>query len=162
MSPCQSLPEHLFCLSRWTMSMNNVGLLETSNSMVTLTCFPWCQPKWFWDEINNQSQILQGLGTTSWSKCKQPLGEAVHLYCQCSQEGRKRPRMKVWQSEFCPSTGSLHMGQHGQGTSSLCQCRRHMSQLLRLKSNTERKKKERKKIQKEKKFCSKNIIQLYT
>jgi hypothetical protein len=44
------LLEHLCCISRrktcWTMSMDNVGLtiylLETSNSMVTLTFFPWC------------------------------------------------------------------------------------------------------------------------
>ena len=47
MDPCTFLLEHLFYLShrktRWTMSINNVGLkiclLRTSNSMVTLTFF---------------------------------------------------------------------------------------------------------------------------
>ena len=45
------LPEHLFCLShrktRWTMSMDNVGLetclLGTSNSMATLIFLPCCK-----------------------------------------------------------------------------------------------------------------------
>ena len=53
----------------WTMSMDNVGpricLLGTSNSMITLTFWPWCNPKWSRDEFNNQSWILQGLGATS-------------------------------------------------------------------------------------------------
>jgi hypothetical protein len=56
------LVDDLFCLShrktRWTMLVDNVGLkvrlLETSNSMVTLTFFPWCKPKWSRDEFNNQ------------------------------------------------------------------------------------------------------------
>ena len=68
------LPEHLFHLSHyktyWTMSVDHVGLKPclggTSNFMVTLALFPWCKPKWSRDEFNNQSQILQGLGTTSW------------------------------------------------------------------------------------------------
>ena len=51
--------------------MNNVGLkiciLGTSNSMVTLTFFPWCKPKWSQHKFNSQSQILHGLGTTSGS-----------------------------------------------------------------------------------------------
>ena len=67
------LIKHLFCFShrktRWTMSVDNVGLkiclLGTLNFMVTLTFFPWCKPKWSRNEFNNQSQILQGLGTTS-------------------------------------------------------------------------------------------------
>ena len=75
MGPCLFLLEHLFCLSqrktRWTMLMDNLDLniclLETSNFMVTLACCPWCELKWSQDEFNNQSQILQGLGTTSWS-----------------------------------------------------------------------------------------------
>jgi hypothetical protein len=72
---CLFLREHLFCLSHrkfhWTMPGNNVNLkgclLGTSNSMVTLKFFPWCSPKWSWDKFNNQSQILQGLRTSSWS-----------------------------------------------------------------------------------------------
>ena len=63
------------CLShhktRWTMSVDNASLkiclLGTSNSTVDLTCFPWCKPKWSQDELNNQSHILRGNGTTSWS-----------------------------------------------------------------------------------------------
>ena len=55
----------------WTMSVDNVGLkiclLETLNSMVTLTLFPWCKPRWSRDKFNTQSQILQGLRRTSWS-----------------------------------------------------------------------------------------------
>jgi len=57
--------------TRWTMSVDKVDLntclVGTSKSMVTQTCFPRCKLKWSWDEFNNQSQILQGLGTTSWS-----------------------------------------------------------------------------------------------
>ena len=68
------LPKHLFCVSHretcWTMSVDNVGLniclSEILNSMVTLTSFPWHKPKWSRDEFNSQSQIFQGLGTTSW------------------------------------------------------------------------------------------------
>ena len=75
MNPCLFLLQHMFCLSHrkthWTTSMDNVGLkihhLVTLNSMVTLTFVPWCKPKWSRDEFNNQSQILHGLGTTSWS-----------------------------------------------------------------------------------------------
>ena len=74
MGPCRFLLEHLFCLShretRWIMSVDNVGLkiclMGTSNSMITLTCLPWCKLMWFGDEFNIQSQVLQGLGTTSW------------------------------------------------------------------------------------------------
>ena len=29
--------------------------------------FRWCKPKWSQDDFNSQSNILQGLGTTSWS-----------------------------------------------------------------------------------------------
>jgi hypothetical protein len=58
-------------LDCWTMLVDNVGLqiclFEISNSMVTVTFFPWCKLKWYWDEFNNQSHILHGLGTTSWS-----------------------------------------------------------------------------------------------
>ena len=69
------LPEQLFCLShhktRWTMLVDNVSLeiclLGTSNSMVTLTFCPWCTLKWSRNKFNNQSHILQGLGTVSWS-----------------------------------------------------------------------------------------------
>jgi hypothetical protein len=35
--------------------------------MFTLIFFPWCKVKWSRDEFNNQSQILHGPGTTSWS-----------------------------------------------------------------------------------------------
>ena len=74
MGPCLLLLEDLFCLShrktRWIMSMDNVGLkiclLGTSNFMITLTFIPWCKPKWSQNEFNNQSQVLQGLGTTLW------------------------------------------------------------------------------------------------
>jgi hypothetical protein len=67
--------EHKFCLShcksRWTMLVDNVDLqtclLGTLNFMVTLTFLPWCKPKWSRNVFNNQSHILQGLGTTSWS-----------------------------------------------------------------------------------------------
>ena len=60
------LPQHLFCLTHhktcWTMLMDNVGLktclLGTSNSMVPLTVYPWCKPKWSRDEFDSQSQIL--------------------------------------------------------------------------------------------------------
>ena len=63
---CLFLLEHPFCLShrkiRWTMSMDNIGfkirLLGSSNSMVTLTFFPWHKLKWSQDEFNNQSHIL--------------------------------------------------------------------------------------------------------
>ena len=65
MGPYCFLSKHLFCLSHhkthWTMSLDNVSpkiyMLGTSNSMVTLKDFPRCQPKWFRDEFNNQSQI---------------------------------------------------------------------------------------------------------
>ena len=75
MGPCLFLLEHLFCLSHrntcWTMLEDDVGLkvclLGILNSMVTLTCFPWCKQKLTWAKFNNQTQILQGLGTTSWS-----------------------------------------------------------------------------------------------
>jgi hypothetical protein len=75
MGPYLFLLEHHFCLSHrktcWTMSVDNVGLqiclLGTLISMITLTILPRCKPKWSRDEFNNQSQILQGLGTTSWS-----------------------------------------------------------------------------------------------
>jgi hypothetical protein len=73
MAPFLFLLEHLFCLSHhkthWTMSVDNVGLrkylLGNSNFMVTLIFFPWCRLKWSRNEFNSQSQILQGLGTTS-------------------------------------------------------------------------------------------------
>ena len=75
MGPSLFLLEHLFCLShrktRWTMSLDNVGLkicpLETSNSMVTLTFSPWCKLKWSQDEFNIQSKKYPDLGRTSWS-----------------------------------------------------------------------------------------------
>ena len=75
MGPCLFLLEHLFCLSHrktcWAVLVDNVDLkvrlLGTSNFTVTLTFFPWHKPKWSCDEFNNQSQVLQGLGTTSWS-----------------------------------------------------------------------------------------------
>ena len=53
--------------TRWIMSTDYVSLLRTSNFMITLTIFPWCKPKRSHDENNIQSQILQGLWTTSWS-----------------------------------------------------------------------------------------------
>ena len=70
MGPCFSLVEHLFCLSHcktyWTMSVDNVSLkiclLGTSNSMIPLTFFPRCKPKWSGDKFNNQSHALQVLG----------------------------------------------------------------------------------------------------
>ena len=72
---CLYLLEHFICLShckiRWTMLVDNINLKislwRTSNSMVTLRVFPWCKSKCSHDEFNSQSQILQGLGTTSWS-----------------------------------------------------------------------------------------------
>ena len=75
MGPCLFLPKHLFCLPRhktqWTMLVDSarlkICLLGTSNFMVTLTFFPWCKLKWCHDEFNSQLEILQGLGTTSWS-----------------------------------------------------------------------------------------------
>ena len=53
----------------WTMLVDNVGLKAC---LLGTPCsfwppFPWCKLKWFWDKFNNQSHILQGLGTTSWS-----------------------------------------------------------------------------------------------
>ena len=79
------LLKHLFCLSHrkthWIMSVDNVGLkiciLGTSNSMVTLIFFPWCKLKWSRNELNNQSQILQGLGRLHGPWCKQPLSVGV-------------------------------------------------------------------------------------
>ena len=70
------LLEHLFCLShcepvvscQLVMWALKYCLLGTSNS--TDHCrivFPWCKLKWSWDEFNKQSNILQGLGKTSWS-----------------------------------------------------------------------------------------------
>ena len=72
MGPYYFLPQHLFCLSHckthWTMLMDDLGLViclwGILNSMVTLTFFPWCKPKWSQDKFNNQPQILLGLGTT--------------------------------------------------------------------------------------------------
>ena len=66
MGPCLFLPKRSFVSPtakiHWTMSVDNVGLklclLGILNSMVTLTFFPWCKPKWSLDEFNNQSQIL--------------------------------------------------------------------------------------------------------
>ena len=66
MDPYLPPQEHLFCLShrktRWTMSVENVShrtcILETWNSIVTVTFVPWCKPKRSLDEFNNQSQIL--------------------------------------------------------------------------------------------------------
>ena len=58
--------------------MNNVGLrlyiLGTSIFMVTLIFFLGVNRS-----DPNQSQILQGLGTTSWSMCKQPLRVSFHV-----------------------------------------------------------------------------------
>ena len=55
----------------WTMSMNYVGLKirlwGTSTLMVNLTIFPWCNPKWSGDELNNQSTMLHGPRKSSWS-----------------------------------------------------------------------------------------------
>ena len=73
LGPSLFLPKHLNCLSHchWTMLVDNVilkiRLSRTSNSMVTLPFFPWCNPKWSEDKFNMQSQVLQGLGMTSWS-----------------------------------------------------------------------------------------------
>ena len=65
------LLEHFFCLSHckthWTIPINNAGLkiclLGTSNSMVTMTFFPWCKPKWSLRWLHD-----------SW--CKQPLSSS--------------------------------------------------------------------------------------
>ena len=66
MGPCLFLPEHLFrlshCKTHWTMSTNNACLktriLETYNSMVTLTSFflgvNQSGPR---DKVTGQSQI---------------------------------------------------------------------------------------------------------
>jgi len=66
-APLLPLPRKM----RWTMTMDNIGLeiclLGTSNYMIILTFVPWCKRKWSWDVFNNQSHILQGLGTTSWT-----------------------------------------------------------------------------------------------
>ena len=76
MGPGLFLPEHPFCLSHrkkmvGPCQVGDVGLKicrsGTSNFTVTLTFFPvpWCKPKRSQDEFNSQSQISQGLGTTS-------------------------------------------------------------------------------------------------
>ena len=88
MGPCLFLPEHLFCFShcknRWTMLVDNVGLiiclLGTSNSMITMTFLPWCKLKWSQDEFNSQSQILQGLGWLHGPWCKQPLTNTCKVH----------------------------------------------------------------------------------
>lgn len=53
--------------------------------MVTLTFFPSCKPKWSRDKFNIQSQILEGLGATSWSMMlNRPLvslGQSSCLWC---------------------------------------------------------------------------------
>ena len=76
MGPCLFLLEHLLCLShrktRWTMSVDNVGVKICIFGDFKLhghsnTIFPWCKLKCFWDVLNIQSNILHGLGTTSWS-----------------------------------------------------------------------------------------------
>jgi predicted metal-binding membrane protein len=76
MGPCLFLLEHLSCLSHcktcWTISMDNVGFLNTSFGDLELhgrSCIisPWCKPKWSHDKFNSQSHIVHGLGTTSWS-----------------------------------------------------------------------------------------------
>jgi hypothetical protein len=76
MGCCLYLPQHLVCLShgktRWTMSVDNVGLkiwLWGPRNPWSLWHFfsLGVRPKWSWDEFNIQSHILQGFGTTSWS-----------------------------------------------------------------------------------------------
>ena len=52
---------------RWIMHALKYVFLGTSNSTDTLTFFPWCNPKRSLNEFNNQLEILQSLGTTSWS-----------------------------------------------------------------------------------------------
>jgi hypothetical protein len=72
MGLCLLLLEHLFCLSYcktcWIMSVDNVDLIiclsMSLNSIVTLTFYPWCKPKWSWNEFTNH---FTGLGTMSWS-----------------------------------------------------------------------------------------------
>ena len=45
--------------------------------MVTLTILPSCKPKWSWDKFKIQSQILEGLGTTSWSNTMEHQNRAI-------------------------------------------------------------------------------------
>jgi hypothetical protein len=79
MGPCLFLPEHLICLyhhkTHRTMSVDNVGLticlLETSNSIITRTFFPWFKVKWSQDEFNIQSQFYKVLGRLRSPWCKQ-------------------------------------------------------------------------------------------
>ena len=79
MSPCLFLPLLPLPLQNpLDMSVNNVGLeiclLGTSNSVVTLTIFflgvNWSVP----GRSSTTNHIFyKGLGTTSWSRCRQPL-----------------------------------------------------------------------------------------
>jgi hypothetical protein len=81
MDPCLFLLDHLFCLSHrkthWTMSVDYVGLqiclLGTSTSMVTLTFFLWCKPKWSRDNSTTNQSSYMALERLHGSWCKQPL-----------------------------------------------------------------------------------------
>ena len=69
------LLEHLFCLSHhklgWIMLVDNNAFKHVLWGLGTpwspWHLFPWYKPKWSRDEVNSQSQILRGLGTTSCS-----------------------------------------------------------------------------------------------
>ena len=93
MGPWFFLPEHLLYHShrktRWTTWVDNarlnIYLLGTSNSMITLTFSP------SQDAFNNQSNILQGLGTTSRSMV---------------ETGRKAPSLTRWNGKSRASGGA--------------------------------------------------------
>ena len=57
--------------TRWTMTMDKYMLgnrpFGTSSSMVTLTFFSQCKPKWSGDKFNSQSYILEEQRMTPWS-----------------------------------------------------------------------------------------------
>jgi len=58
--------KNTFCLShcktRWTMSVDNVGLKTFFGGplipRLLWLFFPWCKPKWSWNDLNNQSHIF--------------------------------------------------------------------------------------------------------
>ena len=72
------LLEHLFCFSftsfansvepcQWIMQALKYVFWRSRTSWSIRPFVPWCKLKWSRAVFNNQSQVLQGLGTTPWS-----------------------------------------------------------------------------------------------
>ena len=89
--PLKKKVEHLFCLSHqktwWTVSMDNVilkiCLLGTSNFMVTVPFFPWCNHG---TSLKTNHKFYRALGRLHGAWCKQPLIAHPHILVQATSE----------------------------------------------------------------------------